>query len=61
MVILDVTVIAFGFVLRIYAGGVLIGVTISSWLLLCTFSLVMFIALDRPRHELVLLQEMVQT
>ncbi len=60
VVILDVMLVALGFVLRVYAGGVLIGVPISSWLLLCTFSLAMFIALNKRRHELVLLQEAAQ-
>ncbi len=60
VVILDVMLVALGFVLRVYAGGVLIGVPISSWLLLCTYSLAMFIALNKRRHELVLLQEAAQ-
>jgi 4-hydroxybenzoate polyprenyltransferase len=60
VVILDVMLIALGFVLRVYAGGVLIGVPISSWLLLCTFSLAMFIALNKRRHELLLLKEIAQ-
>ncbi len=58
VVILDVMLIAVGFVLRVYAGGALIAVPISSWLLLCTFSLAMFIALNKRRHELMLLQEL---
>jgi 4-hydroxybenzoate polyprenyltransferase len=55
IVILDVLVIAFGFVLRAAAGAVLIHVTISSWLLVCTTFLALFLGLCKRRHELVIL------
>jgi 4-hydroxybenzoate polyprenyltransferase len=55
--ILDVMAISMGFVLRAVAGGVVIGVEASFWLLLCTFLLAMFLALSKRRHELVLLSE----
>lgn len=55
IVILDVIVIALGFVLRAVAGAVVIDVSISFWLLVCTTSLALFLALSKRRHELVLL------
>ena len=57
VVILDVFIIAAGFVIRVVAGGVAIGVEISSWLLICTMLLSLFLALGKRRHELTLLQE----
>jgi len=57
VVIIDVLVIAFGFVLRALAGGKAIGVPISVWLYICTFLLALFLALSKRRHELVLLEE----
>jgi len=56
VVILDVLVVAFGFVLRAWAGGLAIGVPVSAWLYICTFLLALFLALCKRRHELVLLE-----
>ena len=47
----DVAVIAAGFVLRAVAGAAAMGVRISPWLLACAFSLSLFLALCKRRHE----------
>jgi 4-hydroxybenzoate polyprenyltransferase len=57
VVILDVGCIAAGFVLRAVAGGQVIAVTISSWLLICAMLLSLFLALGKRRHELLLLED----
>src|SRR5262245_49684181 len=55
VVILDVLTIAAGFVLRSIAGAVVLSVPFSSWLLVCTTLLALFLALSKRRHELTLL------
>ncbi len=47
----DVIVIALGFVLRAMAGAAAIGVGISPWLVLCTFTLCLFLGFTKRRGE----------
>ena len=49
--LLDVLIIAVGFVLRAIAGAALLAIPISPWLLICTFLLALFLALCKRRHE----------
>lgn len=53
----DVFVIAIGFVLRAIAGGFAVNVMISPWLLICTFLMALFLALCKRRHEKRLIEE----
>lgn len=55
VIILDVFALSAGFVLRVVAGALAIDVAISSWLLVCTILLALFLALSKRRHELSLL------
>ncbi len=57
IVILDVFIIATGFVLRVLAGTTVIAITPSHWLLLCTFLLSLFLGFSKRRHELILIGE----
>lgn len=50
--IVDIIVIAVGFVLRAVAGVVAIGVSLSPWLVVCTFLAALVLALGKRRHEM---------
>lgn len=56
IVILDVLVIATGFVIRAAAGAIAVDVSVSPWLLLCTLLLAMLIGFGKRRHELLVLE-----
>lgn len=51
-VLLDVVIIAIGFVIRVVGGGVAIQVPVSNWLYLCTLLLAVFLGFAKRRHEL---------
>lgn len=52
--ILDIFIIATGFVLRIFAGGQSISVDPSHWIIILTFLLAIFLALAKRRDDIVL-------
>ena len=57
VVLLDVFVIALGFVLRAVSGAVVLGAVISPWLYTVTLLGALFLAFCKRRHELMLLDE----
>lgn len=57
VVILDVMSVASGFILRVYAGAVVIDAHINIWLLLCVISFSLFLAVGKRRSELTLLSK----
>jgi 4-hydroxybenzoate polyprenyltransferase len=51
--VLDIFTIAIGFVLRVYAGAVAIGVPLSAWMFITTLMLALFLGAIKRRQELV--------
>ena len=56
LVIVDIFVIALGFVLRAVSGAVVIDVPVSPWLYMCTILGALFLGFAKRRQEIVLLQ-----
>lgn len=57
VVIIDVFLIATGYLIRVIAGGLAIQIQLSPWLFICTILIALFLALSKRRHELVLLDK----
>lgn len=55
--VVDILTISMGFVLRAIAGCLAINVAVSPWLIICAFSLALFLAIGKRRHELILLED----
>ena len=55
--IIDVFIIAVGFVLRIAAGGFASGIYLSHWIVLMTFLLALFLAFAKRRDDVVMYEE----
>ena len=54
--IIDIIIIAFGFIIRIYAGAFVINAHLSVWFLLCVISTALFLASGKRRAELNILE-----
>ena len=55
--IIDVCTVAFGFVLRILAGGIACDVAVSNWLVLMTFLLALFLSFAKRRDDVLRMNE----
>ncbi len=58
VVIIDIMVIALGFVLRVMIGGAVNAIVLYPWILISTFLLAIFLALIKRRQELLKIQEL---
>ena len=52
--VLDINIIAIGFLLRLFAGGILACVIPSIWILLITYLLALFLAIGKRRSDVLL-------
>lgn len=49
--IIDVCIVAFGFVLRLLAGGLATGIALSKWIVLMTFLITLFMSFAKRRDD----------
>ena len=54
--VLDVLIVASGFVLRLFAGGVATDVVLSKWIVIATFLLALFLAFAKRRDDVLILE-----
>ncbi len=57
VILVDVFIIAAGFMLRVLAGAYAIDVEVSHWLVLCTLFVSLFLAISKRRGELMLVRD----
>lgn len=55
--VVDVLIVAFGFLLRLLAGGVAADVVLSQWIVLVTFLLALFLALAKRRDDVLIYEK----
>lgn len=55
IIVLDVLVVAAGFIVRVYAGAFALNIHMNVWFLLCVVSLALFLAVGKRRAELAIL------
>lgn len=55
--IVDVCVVAFGFVLRLLAGGMAAGVVLSKWIVLMTFLVTLFMSFAKRRDDVIRMEQ----
>jgi 4-hydroxybenzoate polyprenyltransferase len=56
-VVIDITIIAIGFVLRIFVGSIVSNVTLSMWIVIMTFLLALFMALAKRRDDVIIYEK----
>ena len=54
--IVDIFIIAAGYILRIFAGGMATGVFLSHWMVLMTFLLALFLAFAKRRDDVLMFE-----
>jgi 4-hydroxybenzoate polyprenyltransferase len=55
--IIDISIVAIGFVIRIFIGGVVTDTPLSRWIVVMTFLLAIFLALGKRRDDVVIFEK----
>lgn len=59
--IVDIFIIAIGFVLRLFAGSTICNIELSHWIIIMTFLLALFLAMAKRRDDVLLANQGMQT
>lgn len=55
--IVDITIVASGFVIRLFIGGLVTGISLSYWLIILTFLLALLLVIGKRRHDVMIYEE----
>ncbi|GAB6011891.1 UbiA prenyltransferase family protein [Viscerimonas tarda] len=55
--ILDVTIVAAGFVIRLFIGGIVASAFLSYWIIILTFLFALLLVLGKRRHDITIFEE----
>jgi len=61
VIIVDALIVAFGFVIRVFAGALVLSINISSWLVLATIGLALLLAFGKRKSERILITKTLDT
>jgi len=61
VIIIDALIVAFGFVIRVFAGALVLSINISSWLVLATIGLALLLAFGKRKSERTLITKTLDT
>lgn len=57
MSIIDVTIVAIGFVIRLFIGSIVTGIELSHWIIILTFLLALLLVIGKRRNDVVIFTE----
>lgn len=55
--IVDITIVAIGFVVRLFIGSLVTHISLSYWLILLTFLLALLLVIGKRRHDVIIFEE----
>lgn len=55
--IVDINIVAMGFVIRLFIGSLATNITLSYWIILLTFLLALLLVIGKRRHDVILFEE----
>ena len=55
--IVDISIVAIGFVIRVFIGGIVTGIPLTKWLVIMTFLMAIFFVLGKRRDDMVIFEK----
>lgn len=55
--IIDIVIVAIGFVIRLFIGGIVAGIFLSNWIIIMTFLLALLLVVGKRKHDITIFEE----